>query len=775
MEIKKVAVLGAGVMGSGIAAHIANAGVPVVLLDIVPEGANDRNAIANGALARMLKSDPSPFMHPRNARLVTTGNLEDDFDQLAQCDWIVEAVIERLDIKRDLYARVAAVKKPNAVVSSNTSTIPLAQLTADMPEGFQRDFMITHFFNPPRFMRLLEVVDGPQTRAEASNGVRDFCDRALGKGVVTCNDTPGFIGNRIGVYWLQCAVAEAIRMGVSVEEADAVMGRPAGIPKTGVFGLLDLVGIDLMPHILVSMDATLSSDDPFREYFGTPPLLEKMIADGYTGRKGKGGFYRLNRTGNKRVKEAIDLASGAYHEAVTPELASVAASREGGLRALLESDDRSGRYAWRVFAKTLSYAARLVPEIADDVMSVDTAMRLGYNWRYGPFELIDRLGAKWFAERLRADDDEVPALVAQAAAAGGFYREAADRMEQLGIDGQYQAITRADGVELLEDVKRKTKALAGNASASVWDVGDGIVCLEFHSKMNAMDPDILAMARASIEIVTHGYQALVIYNEDQNFSVGANLGLALFAANTAAWDQVEEIVRAGQQTYQALRQAPFPVVGAPAGMALGGGCEMLLHCDAVVAHAETYIGLVETGVGLIPAWGGCNEMLNRWASAPRFARGPMPAVAKVFETVSVASVAKSAPHARDFLFLREHDRVVMNRDRVLAEAKSVALGLVQGYHPPTPRTLHLPGASGRAALDMAIDGFAKVGKATDHDKVVAAGLAYVLCGGECDPLDEVSEETLLALEREQFMLLIRHPDTLARIEHMLETGRPLRN
>ncbi len=774
MAIKKVAVLGAGVMGSGIAAHVTNAGFPVTLLDIVPEGANDRNAVASGAVARMLKTEPAAFMHRKNASLVTVGNLEDDLDKLADADWIIEAVIERLDVKRDLYKKVDAVRKPGAVVSSNTSTIPMARLTEGMPESFRRDFLITHFFNPPRYMRLLELVMGPETEAKTAQTVREFCDRMLGKGVVDCKDTPGFIGNRIGIYWLQVAVAEAMALGVSVEEADAVVGKPMGIPRTGVFGLLDLVGIDLMPHILKSLDETLSQEDAFREYAGTPPLIEKMIADGYTGRKGKGGFYRLNREGGKRVKEALDLASGEYREAKKVTPASVEASKSGGLRALVTEEDKTGTYAWRVLAKTLHYAASLVPEIADDIVAVDDAMKLGYNWKHGPFELIDQLGAAWFADRLKADGMDVPALV-ERAGDGSFYRVADGHIEYLGTDGKHRALERAPGVLLLSDIKLGSEPVAKNGSASLWDIGDGVLCLEFHSKMNALDPDVMAMIKKAVEIVPGRFKALVIHNEASNFSVGANLGLALYAANMAAWGEIENMVRLGQEAYRALKHAPFPVVGAPSGMALGGGCEVLLHCDAVEAHAETYMGLVEVGVGLIPGWGGCREMLVRASADPKRAGGPMPPVIKAFETISMATVAKSAVEAKDHLYLRPDDGVVMNRERVLATAKERALSLSENYTPPNVGELSLPGPTAEAAMKMAVEGFRKLGKATPHDEVVAGALAEVLSGGDTDFTESLSEDAILELERSAFMSLIRHPGTLARMEHMLETGKPLRN
>lgn len=774
MSINCVAVLGAGVMGSGIAAQVANAGFDVILLDIVPEGAKDRNAVAAGALEKMLKTQPAPLMDPRNHRRIAVGNLEDDLGRLAQADWIIEAVLERLDVKRDLYKKVDAVRRKGSIVSSNTSTIPLASLLEDMPESFQRDFLITHFFNPPRYMRLLELVAGPATRDDAADEVRDFCDRALGKGVVECKDTPGFIGNRIGVYWLQCAVIEAMRQGLTVEEADAVAGRPLGIPKTGVFGLMDLVGIDLMPHIMVSMDNLLAADDGMREYFDVPDLVKKMIADGYTGRKGKGGFYRLQARDGKRVKQAIDLASGEYRDAGKANLASIEAARSGGPRALMEHADKGGAYAWRIMAKTLSYAASLVPEIADDVVAVDEAMRLGYNWSDGPFELIDRLGAAWFAGRLRDEGAPVPELL-ERVGEGSFYRIADGRRQCFGTDGAYHDIERAEGVELLADIKLRAQPLASNGSASLWDVGDGVACLEFHSKMNAIDMEIVAMIGEALQIVPGAYRGLVIYNEGANFSVGANLGLVMFAANMAAWDEIEATVRGGQQALKALKHAPFPVLGAPSGMALGGGCEVLLHCDAVQAHAETYMGLVEVGVGLIPGWGGCKELLLRWWDEKRRPGGPMPVISKVFEAISMATVSTSAADARRHLFLRHDDGISMNRDRVLADAKSRVVALAEDYSAPIPPEPSLPGPTAKTALQMAVDGFHRLGKASDYDIVIADALADVLSGGDTDITESLDEDALMDLERRAFMSLVKRPQTIARIEHMLETGKVLRN
>ncbi|RLA19242.1 MAG: 3-hydroxyacyl-CoA dehydrogenase [Gammaproteobacteria bacterium] len=774
MEIQKVAVIGAGVMGAGIAAHIANAGLPVILLDIVPEGAENRNIIAEGAIAKLLKVQPAAFMHKRNAKRVTAGNIEDHLELLADVDWIVEAVIERLDIKQNLYKKIDAVRKPGSLVSSNTSTIPLALLTEGMPDDFCKDFMITHFFNPPRYMRLLELAGGKSTRPEALKIMADFCDQKLGKGVVSCNDTPGFIGNRVGIYWLQCAVLEAIDGGLTIEEADAVVGKPMGIPATGVFGLIDLVGLDLMPHILKSMMETLPENDAFHSVNSVPPLVEKMIETGYTGRKGKGGFYRLNREGGKKVKESINLSDGEYSTSKKPSLASVRAARKGGLRALVEYDDKTGQYAWRVLAKTLSYAASLVPEIADDIQAIDQAMKLGYNWKFGPFELIDKLGVEWFCNKLESEGMAVPELL-RTAAGKPMYRVENGQLQFFCLDGGYKAVERSDGVLLLSDIKLGSKPIIKNGSASLWDIADGVVCLEFHSKMNTIDPQILGMVQKSLGIVQKDYKAMVIYNEGSNFAAGANIGLLLFAINIAAWPEIRNMVQQGQQVYKNLKQARFPIVGAPSGMALGGGCEILLHCDAIQAHAESYIGLVEVGVGLVPAWGGCKEMLYRWQSNPKHPKGPMPAVAKAFEIISTATVAKSAEEAKSLLFLGKDDDISMNRDRLLADAKAKALSLVEGYSPPEPYEYRLPGLSAKVAMEMAVDGFHKSGKATDYDVVVSNELASVLSGGNTDMSETMSEDDLLALERQHFVKLARQSGTIDRIEQMLEKGKPLRN
>lgn len=770
-HIRKAGVLGAGTMGAGIAAQVANAGVPVLLLDVVPKDSANRNAIAEGAIAKLAKAEPAAFMSKRAARFVTAGNIEDDLGKLAECDWIIEAVVERLEVKQALYRQMEAVRRPGTAISSNTSTLPLWMLVRDMPEAFVRDFLITHFFNPPRYMRLLEVVAGERTQSNVVENVGYFADIALGKSVVRCKDRPGFIANRLGTYWITLGITEAIDAGIRVEEADAIVGRPMGIPKTGIFGLLDLVGLDLVPHVNASMALALPKSDAFHAVNRDLPLISRMIAEGRTGRKGTGGFYRLIGRNGRRVREAIDLASGEYRPLEEVELPE---SKANDLRALLDAPGKVGRYAWRVLGQTLAYAAGLLPEVADDIIAVDEAMRLGYNWKWGPFELIDRLGIDWVVQRLQRDGIAVPELLS---AAGGrpFYRVQDGRREFLGLDGDYRPIERPKGVLLLADVKLRSQPVARNRSAALWDIGDGVACFEFTTKSNALDDAVIALLGESIDIVSKRFKALVIYNEGENFSLGANLGLALFAANIAAWGEIEKLVAAGQRTYRALKYAPFPVVSAPSGMALGGGCEILLYSDAVQAHAETYAGLVECGVGLIPGWGGTAAMLERWAQSGKLPKGPMPAVAKVFEIVSTATVAKSAAEAKEFLFLRADDGITMNRNRLLADAKARALQMVPGYRAPEPSELTLPGPSGRIALEMAAQGFARRGLATANDLIVASTLAEVLSGGANDLIDTASEEQLLALERAGFMRLAKQDFTLARIEHTLETGKPLRN
>lgn len=799
-EIKKVAVIGAGVMGSGIAAQITNAGIPVVLLDIVPKDAENRNVITEGAVQKMLKTDPAPFMLKRNAKLIECGNLEDNLDKLSECDWIVEVVLEDLSIKHATYEKIAKYRKKGSIVSSNTSTIPLAKLMEGMDKDMAKSFMITHFFNPPRYMRLLEIIQGDATDQKAVDIVQDFCDIHLGKGVVHCNDTPGFIVNRILTFWMQKAVNVALDHAVPVEVADAVMSKPIGVPKTGVFGLIDLVGVDLMPYLSKSLLSTLPDNDAYRDIYQDIPFVDQMIAAGYNGRKGKGGFYRLNPDAPKGTKEkqAINFAKdgfdeiSSYRKADKPSLASVSAGKKG-MRAVLETDDAGGRYAQEVMVHTLAYAASLVPQIADTVYDVDRAMQMGCNWKFGPFEMIDQLSPKWLAEKIAAAGYDVPEILT-AIGDGTFYKVKDGQKMFFGTDGQYHPIERGEGVLLLEDIKLKSKPLYKTGSASLWDIDDGVICLEFTGKMNALDEPVFDTIAKAISLIGDGtgdYKALVVYNEGTHFSAGANLGLAIFAMNIALFPQIEEMVAGGQKAYMSLKHAPFPVVSAPSGFAFGGGCEILLHSDHVQLHAETYTGLVEVGVGLIPGWGGCKELILRYQEkeAQQYAKvgggepiwfspdkTPMGAVRKAFEIIGTATVAKSGPEAKQIYF-RDSDGITMNRARLLFDAKTKALALVEGYEAPKKRDdIRLPGPSGQMALDMAVADLRKSGKATPYDVTVSSALARVLTGGDrADWTEPMNDDDLIKLEREEFMKLVQNEGTMQRIEHMLAKGKPLRN
>ncbi len=773
-EIKTAAVIGAGTMGSGIAGHLANAGVQVVLLDIVPQGSagggENRDVIAESAVERLLASSPPALMHPDKIKLITTGNIEDHLDMLAEADWIAEAVIERLDVKQALYEKIDAVRKPGALVSSNTSTIPLALLTDAMPARLVPDFSITHFFNPVRYMRLLEMVTGPKTRPEAIATLAKFCDEVLGKGVVHCNDTPGFLANRVGCYALQVAMVEAEALGLTVEEADAVMGRPMGIPKTGVFGLYDLIGLDLMQDVARSLSSALPEADPFQAVADGIAVTHRLVEAGHTGLKGGGGFYRETKAAGR---QAVDLASGEYRAADRPQLDAAAAGEGEGLKALVDWPDRYGGFARRVLARVLSYAAALVPEVTDDPEAIDEAMKLGYNWAQGPFEMIDALGVDWFRDALAQDGLPVPAFL-DAAAGRSFYRAENGRLEDLRHDGAYHPVDRPPDVVRLGDVMRTAAPLLDNGAARLWDVGEGVACLEFHTKANALVPQSMALLHESLGLVEHDFKALVIHNDAPHFSMGVNLEFVLAAAEARDWPGLEKMLVAFQATCKAMRDAPFPVVAAPSGMTLGGGMEVVVHCDAMVAHANTTLGQVETLVGLIPGGGGGKELLNRWRDNPETPPG-VDAAVTAFRLVGMGRTASSPEEARPLRLMLARDRSVMNRDRLLVAARDRALELAPGYAPPPEPDFAALGPAGYEALKGVLDRLEEKGIATPHDHVVGGQLARILCGGDRPAGTPVSEDEVFALEREAFLTLAGTAATLARIRHMLKFGKPLRN
>lgn len=766
-EIRKVAVLGSGVMGSQIAAQVANAGVPVILLDIVPKDAEDRNMLAKGALERMKKG---AFMHSSTAALVEVGNMDDDLGRISECDFIVEVVIEDLAIKSALYKKLDALRTPGTIVGSNTSTIPLAHLIKGQSEAFAKDFMVTHFFNPVRYMRLLELITGPKTDPASIKLMTEFCDRKLGKGVVPCNDTPGFIANRLGMFWLQSAVNAAIDLGLTVEEADAVCGRPMGVPRTGVFGLIDLIGLDLMPLIGKSLLSTLGPDDTYRGLYQEPELFKKMIADGYTGRKGKGGYYRVVKTDAGKSFESIDLETGEYSTTQPAKSATLDAAGKD-LRALCEASDKIGQFAWRVLSETLSYAFNLVPATVADITLADEGMRLGYAWGFGPFELMDKLGADWIANRLKSEGRPVPEFLAKAAGKT-FYRVDSGRKEYLQLDGTYAPVKRPEGSIFLSDLKLAGQPVEKNGSAALWDLGDKVLCLEFTSKANALDNDIFQMIHKSIDMIGDGtgaWKGMVIYNDGRNFSVGANLTQFKADMESENWDGISTFIKQGQKAYNAMRFAKAPIVAAPQGAALGGGCEVTLHTAAVQSYCELSMGLVEVGVGLIPGWGGCTQMLGR-----AFADGDVdgvPPINRVFQLLMKAAPSRSGADAKATGFLRSSDQITMNSERLLADAKERVLEMAGSYSAPTPWKVTLPGPAGKASLELILETL----KSSPHEVTIGKMLADVLCGDEGGLSGDVTEEQLMEAELTVFMQLVKTPETLARIDHMLTKGKPLKN
>lgn len=762
--IIKAAVIGAGVMGSGIAAHLANAGLEVLLLDM------DKK-LADGGVARQLKANG--FMDPDFAGRITTGSTADNLNLIADADWIIEAVAERIEIKQSLYRAVDAVRRPGSIVSSNTSTIPLAALVDGMPESFAADFLITHFFNPPRIMRLLEIVSGAVTRSDVTATISDFADRQLGKSVVHCKDTPGFIGNRVGNYWMVVAQNEAIALGLDVEEADAIISKPFGIPSTGIFGLLDLVGIDIMPTILRSLQSTTPQGDAVQDYDAEPALIARMIAENRIGRKSGAGFVKLSP--DRKSRTVTDLITGDYRPQKSVSSDSLEASG-GKARTLMEHSGHGGQYASIVMEKTFAYAAALVPEIADTPDQVDEAMRTGYGWKHGPFELIDQLGADWVKARLEARGMAVPPYLALAAEKGGFYSVVDGKRANLLPDGTIVPIARSEGVLLLTDVKLAQKPVADWGAASLWDLGDGVAGLELRTKMNTFSPQLLEVIPQAIERCGQDFKALVIGSDSAVFSAGADLRVFMDTVEQDDPEAVPAFVDAGHRAFQAIKYAPFPVVGAAAGLAFGGGCEILLHCDAIQAHAEISMGLVEPRIGIIPGWGGCKEMMVRFSARDAATRGPVAPAIAAFNLIAHSKVSASAFDARKLGFLRPSDGITMNRSRLLADAKAKALDLAESYVVPERPLVPVSGPSGAAAIINLIESEVLAGRASAHDAVVGRALAGVLTGGaDADPIKPLTEDELVALEKAAFIGLLATPATLERIQHMLATGKPLRN
>jgi len=771
--IERVAVLGAGTMGSRIAAHFANAGVPALLLDLVPEGEGDRNRLARKALEAALKQRPGAFFIEEAARLVEPGNFEDDLARIGECDWVIEAVVEDLEIKRALWQRAAPLAHQDAILSTNTSGLRPSEIAVDLPPDARRRFLGAHFFNPPRYLHLMELVPTAETEPELVRAVARFCELRLGKGVVEARQTPNFIANRIGCFFGATVHRLMMEGDYTIEEVDELTGPLIGLPRTASFRLLDLIGLDVWAAVLKTLEEQ-AAGDAWRERFTLPPFLSEMIRRGWLGEKTGQGFYRRTASGEIEV---LDWKTLEYHPRRPPSLPPAETARNieelpARLRFLVQAEDRAGAFLWKLLRDLFLYAAARIPEIADRVVEVDRAMRWGYNFRLGPFEMWDALGFEAVVRRIEKEGGAVPDNVGRMLSAGAkaFYRPAdvagLPRTEYFDFRrAQYQALEPRPGIVALADFKRARGVLQRNAGASLIDIGDGVLCVEFHSKMNSLGLDAIHMVMAGLEETRKNFEAMLIANEGEAFSAGANLTLLLLAAEEAEWDQIEYFLHRFQQMNLALQRSPKPVVSAPFGYTLGGGAEVVLHTTRAQASAETYMGLVEVGVGLIPAGGGTKQMLVNLGDPER-----------VFELIGQAKVSSSAADARRLGLLRVCDGVTMNPERLIGDAKSLALALVPNHVPARPREeIEVGGDGVYAALKIKAWLAHQAGRISEHDLVIADKLAYVLSGGRLSGRQKVSEEYLLDLEREAFLSLCGMEKTRERIRHMLKTGKPLKN
>ena len=767
MKINKVAVIGAGTMGSGIAGQVANAGIEVWLLDLPMD--DNANALAERGMERLRDPDQPGLISKEAGGMIHLGNIRDDFDQLADCDWIAEAVVERLDVKKELYQRIDGVCRDDAIVTSNTSTIPIKLLIEDMPEAFRRRFAITHFFNPVRFMRLLELVRGDDTDDAVVDVLADFCEQQLGKGVVPCLDTPGFLGNRVGVYAIQCALHAAFDQGLAPLEADAIFGRPMGIPKTGVFGLYDLIGIDLMSDVVQSLVNILPQTDPFHAEAAKIPLMTDMIANGQTGNKQGQGFYRDGENG----REVLNLESIDYQDAPRLTLPLAEQAEADGVSRLLDDDGKYGQYAWRVLSRTLSYAASLIPEVGDDPVGIDDAMKLGYNWIKGPFELLDEIGVDRFIAGLESDNMPVPDFL-RGAAGSSFYRVENGQLQARQAEGNWQTIERPAGVIRFTEKRQTIAPLESNASASCFDF-EGIALVEFHTKANALDADSMAMLDAAMDRVeSGGMRGLIVHNDAQHFSCGVNLQAVRDFFRRDDMDGLDQFLADFQQTVQRMSQATYPVVAAPVGLSIGGGFEVVLHAKQVICHANSVTGLVESLVGVVPGGGGCKETLYRWIELLGNTDDISEACHKAFMNLGYGKTATSPVIARKQAMLRPNDRFMMNRDRILNEAVGAiddASGQVAFARPP----LRLPGRPLFEEMVKWLEISRDKGMFFPHDVKVGTEMARIVTGGDVEPGTVWKEQDFYDAERRSFLTLVQTDATRERINSMLDAGSPVRN
>ena len=776
LNISKVAVLGAGVMGSGIAAHLANAGIPSLMFDL--ERPKD-------AIKGLAKQKPAPLFHPSLASLISPCSYKEDSGRMAECDWIVEVVTERIDIKLKVFENVRKHAKPGTIITSNTSGIPISAMTAGAPDDFKANLFVTHFFNPVRYMKLLELVAGPDTDAATFADFADWGERRLGKGIVLGKDTPNFVANRIGTFGMMALLQKVADSDLTVTDIDAIFGKAMGRPKSAVFRTADIVGLDTLAHVAKNCLDSLE-DDPQREVFAMPEFVGVMLERGYLGSKTGSGFYKKTKVDGKKAILGLNLNTFEYEQQTKTKFDSLTAAKGvsgagARIKALVAHGDAASNLAWEATAATLLYSATLLGEIADDVVNVDRAMRWGFGWDIGPFETWDAIGLEQSVERMRNEGMTVPAVVDAAIAAGGWYSREAGITSFFDSEGSGASVPvpHTPGTIRLSDCKDAGRVVKKNMGASLIDLGDGILGLEFHTKMNSIDDDITTMYGEGMDLLDgDDWAGMVVANEGGNFSVGANIMLVVMAAMSQQWDQIEAMTRGLQDTLMRAKHHSKPIVTAPHQMALGGGCEIALQSAACQATGELYIGLVEVGVGLLPGAGGCKEAI--WRTVGTIPDGveidPFPFVQKAFMQVGMAKVATSAEEARAMGYLRPHEGVSMNRDHQIADAKALALGLsASGYRPAAPRKLGLPGATGRAAIKSGLWGMVQAGQISEYDAHIGKKIAHVLTGGNIPTGGKVSEQDLLDLEREAFLSLCGEEKTMARIQHMLMNNKPLRN
>ena len=740
MKIKNVVVIGSGTMGSGIAAHLCNANIPVTLLDLKTE-------ISENARERIHKSRPPLLIDKSKIKNIKVGNIEDDFLVVEQADWVVEAVVERIDIKHQIYEKIFKSRKDGAIVSSNTSSIPIKVLSQNLNKEQKKDFCITHFFNPVRYMGLLEIVKNEDNDLNKINQLKEFCELELGKGAIVCNDTPGFLGNRVGVYAMQIAMTEAFKMKLSVEEADAIFGRPMGIPKTGVFGLYDLIGIDLMADVLKSFIKELPETDEFHEVAKEIPLVKKLIETGYTGRKGKGGFYRMKKTDSGKVMEAIDLQTGDYSLSKKIDIKS----DKVDLKGLINRNDKYGEYAWSVLEKIIKYASSLVPEITKEFNDIDEAMRLGFNWAKGPFEMLEEIGVKNFFEKVENFK-------------GNNFLENLSKTKNENFYGERQKYT---SIETLGKVKKTATSVDGNSSASIYRFNDYNI-VEFTTKANALDYDSMDALKKATD------KPLIIINESMQFSAGVNLTYTMEFADKNDFKSIEKFIKYFQETCKHLKYSKHPVISAPSGLTLGGGFEVLVQSNFVASHTNIVIGLVETIVGLIPAGGGCKEMLARWLDTAEAKKDPNYAPLKVFDIIGYGKTATSPVEAEPLKYLLPENKKIMNRNSLLEVSKKI-LDDNKDFKAPNELQFNLPGKAVIGEMNKILEKLYNDKIILDHGVEVAKELAFVLSGGDTTMDKVLTEDDLFKLELDAFMRLIETKNTQDRIKHTLATGKPLVN